>query len=289
MNSGLKAVWWTFRHVIAGFVRHEGMIMAGYLAFMGLLAIFPFFIFLTALAGEVGQSDQGLQAIDQLLETLPPDVAGVLAGPIKEVVDGASRSVLTFGAVVAIWTAANGMEGARTAVRRAYMRKSKRPAWSRRLESIGLIALVAILLLIGMAVQVLGPAIWQSVNAHVEIPSVFDTLWRWMRFGLSPLALFLALYGLYFALTPRGVQPRYRAPGALLSLAIWMLMAAGLSTYLRYFNNYDVTYGSLAGIMITIIFLFLLSLGFIMGAELNATLMRRHRLARRLASTENKE
>jgi len=258
--------------------------MAGYLAFMSLLAMFPFFIFLTALAGEIGQSEQGLQAIDQLLETLPADVAGVLSSPIKEVVDGASGSVLTFSAAVAIWTAANGMEGARNAVRRAYMRKSSRPAWSRRLESIALIILIAVLLLIGMAVQVLGPAIWQAVDTRLEIPGVLAKLWQWLRFGLSPLALFIALYGLFFALTPRSIKPCYRAPGALLSLAVWMVMAAGLSTYLRFFNNYDVTYGSLAGVMITIIFLFLLGLGFILGAELNATLLRRRRLQARLSS-----
>lgn len=284
MINRLKAIYWIIRHVIAGFIRHEGMVMAGYLAFMSLLAMFPFFIFLTALAGEVGQSDQGLQAIDQLLETLPPDVAGVLAGPIKEVVDGASGSVLTFSAAVAIWTAANGMEGARMAVRRAYIRKSNRPAWSRRLESIALIILIAILLLIGMAVQVLGPAIWQAIEARIEIPEVFAGLWRWLRFGLSPLALFIALYGLYFALTPRNLKSAYRAPGAILALGVWMLMATGLSTYLRYFNNYDVTYGSLAGVMITIIFLFLLGLGFILGAELNATLVRRRRMKERLAT-----
>lgn len=267
--------------MLQGFTRHEGAVMAGYLAFLSLLAIFPFFIFLTALAGEIGQSEQGLEAIDQLLDALPPDVASVLSKPIAQVVKGASGSVLTFGAIVAIWTAASGMEAARTAVRRAYLRRATRPVWSRRLESMGLIILAAILMLIGMFIQVLGPAIWEGVNEVVQLPTIFERLWEWLRFGLSPLALYMAIYGLYFALTPRHIQPRkYRAPGALLALVIWMATATGLSIYLRYFGNYDVTYGSLAGVMITMLFLFIVGIGFVMGAELNAALTRFARVRR---------
>ncbi|MFZ5609925.1 MAG: YihY/virulence factor BrkB family protein [Pseudomonadota bacterium] len=276
-----KTLWWVARAASTGFSRHEGMIMAGYMAFLGLLALFPFLIFLTALAGAIGRSREGVEAISHILEAMPPEVASVLAGPITEVVAGVGGGVLTFGALVAIWTAASGIEAARAAVRRAYSRRSPRPLWSRRLESLALVIVTASLILIGMSIQVLGPAAWGLLSARVDMPAVLDSLWRWLRFALSPLAMYLALYTLYFVLTPRRIRPRYRAPGAFLALILWLATATGLSTYLKYFGQYDITYGSLAGVMVTMIFLFLVAAGFVLGAEVNAAMARRARARRR--------
>ncbi|RME63610.1 MAG: YihY/virulence factor BrkB family protein [Alphaproteobacteria bacterium] len=269
-----RMLWRIARGTIVGFLRHEGPIMAGHMAFLGLLSLFPFFIFLMALAGLVGGTELGRQAIEQMLAAAPAEVSRIIAKPLKEVLDGAGKGILTFGILVVIWTAANGIEAARTAIRRAYWRRPIRAAWSRRLESLALVFVAATLILIGMAVQVLGPVGWRLLNDFVPMPSFLEMFWQWLRFFFSPLVMFAALYGTYFALSPRRIAPQFRLPGAVLALCVWIATANGLSLYLEYFGRYDITYGSLGGVMIVLIFLYLIGMGFILGAELNAACVR---------------
>ncbi|GAB4147188.1 MAG: YihY/virulence factor BrkB family protein [Sphingomonadales bacterium] len=274
-------LWRIARGTIAGFMRHEGPVMAGHLAFLGLMSLFPFFIFLMAVAGAVGGSTLGREAIEQMLATAPNQVSTIIEKPLMQVLDGAGTGILTFGILVAIWTAASGIEAARTAVRRAYRNQAIRPAWSRRIESLGLVVAAAVLILIGMAIQVVGPVIWSAISGHLPLPGLFDLLWRWLQFFLSPLSLLAALYLSYLALTPRRIAPRIRLPGALVALALWLLTANGLSLYLKYFGRYDIVYGSLGGVMIVLIFLYLIGIAFILGAEVNAAATRHARLAKR--------
>jgi len=275
----IRFCWDILRGAWAGFLRHDGIVMAGHMSFLGLMSIFPFLIFLVLLAGEIGATDWGFEAIGQMLQTLPPDVAAVIAGPVTEVLDGISGGLLTFGAVIALWTASTGLEAARAAVRRAFLRRAVQPVWTRRLESLGLVLVISALILVGMSIQVLGPPLWEAVDAYLDTPPAVDRAWRWVRLGFSPLILLAAVYGLYLALSPRRIRPIYRLPGAVLALAVWLATAAGLSIYLENFADYRVTYGSLAGVMVTLLFFFVISIGFVMGAELNAALTRHAKLA----------
>lgn len=259
---------------MAGFLRHEGPVMAGHLAFLGLMSLFPFLIFLMALAGAIGGSELGRAAVDQMLNTAPDQVSAIVAKPLAQVLDGAGGGILTFGILIVIWTAATGIEAARTAIRRAYRNAPVRPAWSRRLESLALVVAAAILILIGMAIQILGPTVWRLLSGFLALPGFVDLFWHWLRYFLSPLSLFAALYLTYLVLSPRRIGPRIYLPGAVLALILWLMTASGLSLYLEYFGRYDIIYGSLGGVMIVLIFLYLIGIAFILGAEMNAALTR---------------
>lgn len=275
----LRGLWQIIRGVINGFIRHDGAIMAGHLAFLGLMSLFPFLIFLMALAGSLGRTQLGREAIDQMLETAPDQVSTIIASPLAQVLDGAGGGILTFGILVVIWTAATGIEAARTAIRRAYRNAPARPAWSRRLESFVLVVAAAILILIGMGIQVLGPVAWRLLNDFLPLPGFVELFWGWLRYFLAPLSLFAALYLTYLVLSPRRIRPRICLPGAVLALALWLVTVSGLSLYLEYFGRYEIIYGSLGGVMIVLIFLYLIGIGFILGAELNAALSRLARIS----------
>lgn len=251
----------------------DGFIHAGNLAYLSLLTLFPFFIIVTAVAGAFGRSEGGLASIRNFLATLPPDVAELLAGPINDVLTKRSTSgLLTLGILVGLWSTASFIETMRDILRRAYESKPGLAFWRYRLGSMALIVGSVILMVIAFTFQVMLTAVEQFV---VNIIPWADGLLGWIGIGrLAPLfALFASLYILFVTLTPH----RYRKncpkwPGALFTAIIWVLTTMALPGVLGLFGGYDATYGSLAGVMVALIFFFIVGLGFVIGAQINAAL-----------------
>lgn len=260
------------------FFTDGGLALAGNMAFLGMLAFFPFLIFLVALSGFIGQTDLGTQAIEFMLENMPEEVADTIRRPIASIRDNTRGDILTVSILFALWSAATGVEAARTAVIRAYGKEYGKPIWRARAESLVVVILAAIMIFVTMGLLVVGPAVLEAIDTFIPLPQDIQELWSLFRFGLTPAILFLALYAFYFALVPRREFPRqFRAPGTLLCLVIWMLVAGGFSLYLQHLGRFSVTYGSLAGVIIAQIFFYVLSIGFIMGAYLNAVYAHYHK------------
>lgn len=246
------------------------------MAFMALLSIFPFMIFLAALAGFFGNAGMAGTFIDLMLDFLPPDVSHVLAPAVREVLTNRQGGLLTFGLVTAIWAASSGIEALRTALNQAYQIAEPRPIWYLRLQSIAMVFLSAFAVL-GLSVTVFfGPILLNLVERLVWVPEGYRVLWQIGRYAIGA-ALTTALVMVLHGWLPRARQ-RWRdiLPGALATTALWLVAANLFSVYLGTVGSYSVTYGSLAGIVITLIFLYITSLIFIFGAELNALLRRRH-------------
>jgi len=141
---------------VKNFARHDGMVMAGYLAFLTMLALFPFIIFLVSLAGFFGQSDAGTQAMDYLFENMPEDVAKVLHGPIEKMIKTTDKSIMTFSILGALWVSSSAIDAARLAIVRAFGTVSRRPFLRRRAEGLLLVILSASSIIIGMTILVFG-------------------------------------------------------------------------------------------------------------------------------------
>ena len=268
-----------FERSIAIFMRvlthtwDDGFIHAGNLAYLSLLTLFPFFIIVAAIAGTVGQSDDALIAINNFLLTLPPDVANLIAKPISDVLTARSGQLLTIGIVVGLWSVGSFIETMRDILRRAYdQRGGGLPIWRYRLGSFALIIGSVILMLIAFAAQVILTGVEQFVERLIPWADQALSLIAWGR--IAPVvALFVALYLLFATLTPM----KYRKgcakwPGAALTTAVWILTTMLLPVILGSLTPYDLTYGSLAGVMIALIFFWIVGLGFVLGAELNAAL-----------------
>jgi len=258
------------------FYANGGSASAGNIAFLTMLAIFPFFLFLLSLSGMLGQTERGLEAISFAMDILPPEIAEVLNGPVNSLVANSGAGYITFSVLIAIWTSSNGVEAARDVVVRAYGYRYAPAAWLRRLESLGLVIAAALANIIAMVAIVIVPLALNAVTQLFPdfISSNLSELLRWASFLIAPLILFLAIAALYRVLTPRAVKRQRVLPGTLVSLVFLLGTAQGFSIYLGYANNYDVTYGSLAGVIITQLFCFIVALGFVFGAELNAAYAR---------------
>jgi len=261
-----------WRRALILFAQNNALLAAGNMAFLTMLSLFPFIIFIVALSGFLGQTESGLESITFFLSVLPPEVAEVLDGPIQGIVKSTGKEILTGSILFAVWTAAIGVEAAREVLIKAFGPEYARPVWIRRLESLGVVILGGIAVIAAMSVLVLGPPILKALASYFPdaVTGGIDELWSYLSLLVSPSLLLLGLYGVYLALTPRKIEKVARFPGTFLCLFILVATAKGLSVYLKYVDNYDVTYGSLAGVVIMQLFCFLVSLGFVLGAELNA-------------------
>ncbi|SDE38267.1 membrane protein [Kordiimonas lacus] len=264
-----KRAW---KRALVLFFSNQGMAAAGNMAFLSMLSLFPFIIFLVAVSGFMGQSERGHEAIQYMLSILPPEVSSVVAGPIKGIVSNTGAEILTGSILLAIWTAGNGVEAAREVLIKAFGKEHARAIWIRRLESLGVVVFGAIAIVIAMSIMVLGPAVLKAITSLFPDAMMdgVNTTWKYLSLLVSPAVLTLGLYMVYLSLTPRKVKNVVRLPGTLLSVAVLIATAKGMSVYLKYAGNYDVTYGSLAGVVVMQLFCFLVSLGFVLGAELNA-------------------
>jgi membrane protein len=237
------------------------------------VALFPFFIVAAAVAHLLGQGQDAMLTVTNVLRRLPPDVASTLREPIQEVLTVRTGNLLWFGAIVGLWTATSFVETIRDILRRAYGVKFCAPFWEYRLGSILLILGAVLLLMIAFAASAT-----LTIAHHLIIewfPLAQNIASTLGLYRLVPaVTLFLTFYGLFFALTPA----RYRKlgcrkwPGAAFITAWWLGTVEILPNALGLFGGYSRTYGSLAGVMIALIFFFVVGLGVVIGAELNAAL-----------------
>lgn len=251
----------------------DGFIHAGNLAYLTLLALFPFFIVAAAIAKIFGQTDDGLTAVNAFLVTLPPNIADVLRKPILDVLTAHAGNLLWFGAAVGLWTVGSLIETIRDIVRRAYGTQATKPFWRYRLGSIGIIVISVFAILFAFSLQVMISA--ADTFLRQVLPFADQAIALVQATKLIPAAiLFLGLYYLFVAITPSRYRGRTfpKWPGAATTTVWWYGTVLLLPLVLTNLTDYSLTYGGLAGAMVTLIFFFIIGLGVVIGAELNAAL-----------------
>lgn len=266
---------------VANGTLNDGFIHAGNLAYLAMLAIFPFFILGAALFDLIGGRANATAMIDAVTRALPDSVANVIGPVAEDVIYARSGWLLWIGAAVGLWTVSSLIETIRDILRRAYGTPPVRAFWKTRLSSAGLILAAVVVLMLSLFAQVVIGTAQQVILAAFadlgpglgpQLGGVIATL-RLSRL-VPALGLVISLYVLFATLTPaqyrKSRAPRW--PGALFTMLWWIMVAAALPVVLRRFFTYDLTYGSMAGSMVTLLFFWLVGLGLVIGAELNAAL-----------------
>ena len=271
-----QQIWEVLKRVFVG-VYSEGFVHAGNFAYLSLVVLFSFCIVAAAIAGAFGQTQSGHALINAFFLTVPPGVAEALRGPVESAMAARSGPLLWFGGAVSLWTTASLIETIRDVMHRSYGTQPHLHFWKYRLSSLGTVVVSVFLAMAAFSAQVLVTAIEDLVYRFV--PSAqnvagYFALGRFVPF----LILFAAIYLIFRGLTPlkyRGrVYPKW--PGAALVSLWWLGCTAVLPWFLSTITNYDVTYGSLAGVMVALIFFYLIGLGMVTGAQLNAALANAH-------------
>jgi membrane protein len=258
------------------FLADDGWAIASHIALSTLMALFPFLIVLTSLAGFFGSKELADQAVGLLLQIWPKQVADSLSGEIHDVLTTSRGDILTVGAVLAVYFASNGVEALRVALNRAYSVVETRRWYWLRLESIGYTLIAAITALAMAFLIVLGPLIIEAARRH--IPLIVETneqLLSLSRYGVTITALIVALFILH-AWLPAGRRSFLQIlPGIVFTLVASLLSGIFFGQYLaRFANNYVTMYAGLASVIIALVFLYFIAAIFVYGGELNAVIIK---------------
>jgi membrane protein len=256
------------------FLADDGWAIASHIALSTLMAMFPFLIVVTALAGFFfGSKELADEAAKLLLEAWPTEVAGPIARDIAGVLTGTRGDVLTFGLLFAVYFASSGVESLRIGLNRAYDMAEPRPWWLLRLESILYVLVGAAAILAFAFLVVLAPLIWAKLVQYVPAVQPFNNLVTVLRYVIAAVVLILALMILHRWL-PAGRRSFLQiAPGIVATLLLWLVSGAVFGRYLAQFASaYTTMYASLASAMIALIFLYVCASVFIFGGELNSAI-----------------
>jgi membrane protein len=258
------------------FLADDGWAIASHIALSTLMALFPFLIVLTSLAGFFGSEELANQAAALMLETWPRQVADSLSVQIHDVLTTPRSGALTIGAVLAVYFASNGVESLRVALNRAYAVTEPRRWYWLRLESIGYTLIAAFASLAMAFLIVLGPLILEATRRY--IPLVVATNEHFLnvsRYGIAILAMIVTLFTVHARL-PAGRRRFVQIlPGIVFTMAASLLSGIVFGQYLaRFANNYVTMYAGLASVIIALVFLYFIAAIFVYGGELNAAIIK---------------
>ncbi len=259
------------RRVALG-VYSDGFIHAGNFAYLTLLTVFPFFIVMAAVTQFIGRPEENLLAIQSALGALPTGVAQLIENAAREMLLARTGPLLWFGAIVGLWTVSSFIETIRDILRRAYGTDYGRPFWHYRIAGIAITFLSVLLLLFALAIQLAVTAVEEVVFRFLPAAQrVMSVELGWMS---TSFAVFFGLFVIFWTLAP----PEYRGrafpkwPGALVTTLWWNGALALLPPALSLFGGYTLTYGSLAGVIVALLFFWIVGFGLVIGAHLNAAL-----------------
>ena len=271
VGPGTRA-WEVAKRTLIG-TYNDGFIHAGNLAYLAMLAIFPFFILGAAVFSAIGEESERAATINAILFALPPVVGNVIEPVARDVIQARSGWLLWVGAFVALWTVGSLVETIRDILRRAYGTEATKAFWKYRLFSTGVILGAVLLLMLSLMAQVVIGAAQEVIEAY--FPELVDRVLDLQLSRIVPaFGLFGSLYLIFYTLTPSKYRrKRYpKWPGVLFTSIWWVAVTTLMPAVLSRFFAYDLTYGGLAGVMIVLFFFWLVGLGVVIGAELNAAL-----------------
>jgi membrane protein len=256
---------------------NEGWAIASHIALSALMALFPFLIFITALAaGIFGSLELADETARILLEAWPEFIAEPLEREIRNVMHGLRGDVLTFAVALAIFFASSGIESLRIGLNRAYGVPETRRWWLLRLESIAYVIFGAAAMLALSFLVVLYPLMWATA---IQYSSWFEGVgyiaFEFVRLGAAAVVLVVALLVAHWWLPAGRRRFSEILPGIIVTLLLWLGAGIAFGRYLASFAYTYVTYyAGLASVMAALVFLYLVAMIFIFGAELNASIAR---------------
>ncbi len=245
---------------------------AAQLSYYFLLALFPLLLFLVSLLGYFVQAGSDLRnsLLNYLAAVMPGAAVTLVHTTLEEISNSAGGGKLSFGFLAALWAASNGMGAISDTLNTAYNVKETRPWWKVRLISVLLTVSLSILIVTALVIILYGGTIGEAVAGRFGFGHVFTTLWKILQWPIA-LIFVLATFNLIYNFAPniRRSQRRFFTLGAIIGVALWLLVSFGFRIYLHYFNSYSVTYGSLGALIILMLWFYFTGVAILIGGEIN--------------------
>ena len=253
----------------------DAMGMAAQIAFYAMLGLFPFLIFLLSVISmfPLGHNLQPL-LMETLENQMPPEAAEYVANIVRGLLPAKNQGLLSFGLLASLWGASMAIGALITTINRAYNLRPRRNIAKQKFLSILLTLALSGLWLVAMTIILVGPQITQEIFQYVGIASETNTFWTSVRLPMAFLLNLGALSLLYYVAPEAKQKFRWILPGAFTSTLLWLLASSAFRIFLRNFGQYNKTYGSLATVVILMIWLWISGLLFLLGAEINSLMKR---------------
>ncbi len=243
--------------------------LAASVTYYGILALFPFLLFLVALASVMITADQAQALVDELAQVAPGPATQIVGERIRQLGGQQNVTLLGFGAVAAIWAASGAVMAVVGALNRCYDVKEGRPWWKVRAIAIFMTLVSGVLALVAALVAVATAPLADVIGGPV------GTAIGWLRLPVAGLVMMLLWALLYYVLPDVEQTFRFITPGSVLGVILWVLASWGFSKYVLNFGSYDKTYGSLGGVIVLLLWMWISSLALLVGAETNALIEHR--------------
>jgi membrane protein len=274
---GGLSVWQLARNVLRDIGANNFFGRASELAFDFLFALFPLLLFMLTLIGLFASRSSELQGdlLAYFADFLPPAAFALLNQTATELAANASSGKLTFGIVLALWFASGGVGSMISALNLAYRVREARSWLKVRTIALVLTFFIAILLLAALFLLLVSGQVVDWLGAELGLRPEVVALWKALQWPAAIVFLVLS-YSLIYYCGPNLKDRRWHwiTPGSAFGVLLWLAASLGFRTYLRFFNNYSATYGSLGAVMILLVWLYVSGLSFLIGGEINAEIER---------------
>lgn len=275
MIKFLKTLW----QALLNMFNDLSIDIAGYIAYTSLLALFPFIMLLLSLAGYMGATENVKLAIQQFYEVLPEQIVHVISPIINDITLHPPSGVLTILIIAILWISSSSIEAIREGLNHAYLLKERRSFFMRRAQAIVFVILGSCAFLLASTLLIFLPIafdLWFYIGPYLrKIPSIPQEYgFKTNNYALlgAFLVIFFSLISMYRWLPYHKIKLGHTLPGALVSSSLWIMMAGLFSLYLRNIAQYDLIYGSLGGVIVTLIFFHLTAMLILYGAHINRVL-----------------
>lgn len=281
------SVLYVLRKTVREFQRDQCVDQAAALTYYAVLSLFPAILALVSLLGVFGQGRRTTDAmLDLVSQVAPGTTVDTLRPTVEQLVNAPTAGfALVLGLAAALWSASGYVGAFGRVMNRIYEVDEGRPVWKLRplqlLLTVGGLVLVAA---VGFLLAVSGP-IAQAVGDVIGLGDAAVTVWTIARWPIILLCVTVAVAILYYA-TPNVAQPKFRwvSVGAAVAILTWILASVGFGVYVANFSNYNRTYGTLAGVIVFLLWIWLTNLALLFGAELDAELERGRELQAGIAA-----
>ncbi len=260
-----------YRAGYVGIIKHDAIEHAGYLTYISMLALFPFLVLLVYIAGWLGQGEAGTQFVALVFDHLPPPAVNAIKPRLMEISEAPPQGLVTVSVLGAIWTASSLVQGLRTTLNNAYQVSTPPAYWLRRTMSVIQLLLFVFVVIIAMSMFVFTPIVLGKIEILLGVDLVQEQELDIadLILSFSAVALFFVVAQLYYLLPNIKQTLLDVVPGAAVTVLLWVGSASLFSYYLSNVWQVNLIYGSLGGIIASLVFFFIINLFFILGAELN--------------------
>jgi membrane protein len=256
---------------------HEIFARAAQLSYYFLLALFPLLLVLINVLGYMAQ--EGTLFREKLLlylaAIMPRSAIALVRTTLDEISNASGGGKLSFGLLVALWAASNGMGAISSTLNTSHNVKERRPWWKVRLICVCLTVALAILILAALAIVLYGGTIGEALAARYGFGDFFTTVWTIVQWPIA-LVFVLTTFNLIYNFAPNLPGARsWITPGAFIGVGLWLLVSFAFRVYLSFFDSYSVTYGSLGAVIVLMLWFYLTGVAILIGGEVNSEVSRK--------------